>query len=92
VTELGGTYAMEDTDSMAIVAINRGGFIPCPGGNLVKNGVEGVNALTWKQVDEIVKKCEALRRLHRDRPQHSRDAGRPIPPVSNSSTRKRSLQ
>jgi len=40
VTELGGTYAMEDTDSMAIVATKRGGFVPCPGGNLVKNGVE----------------------------------------------------
>jgi hypothetical protein len=65
VTELGGTYAMEDTDSMAIVATNRGGFIFCPGGNLVKNGVEGVNALTWKQVDEIVKKCEALNPYNR---------------------------
>ena len=60
VTELGGTYAMEDTDSMAIVATKRGGFIPCPGGNLVKNGVEGFNALTWKQVNQIVKKFEAL--------------------------------
>jgi hypothetical protein len=43
VTELGGTYAMEDTDSMAIVATKRGGFIPCQGGNIVRNGVEGVN-------------------------------------------------
>jgi len=65
VTELGGTYAMEDTDSMAIVATKRGGFIPCPGGNLVKDGVEGVNALTWKQVDQIVKKFEALNPYNR---------------------------
>ncbi len=65
VTELGGTYAMEDTDSMAIVATKRGGFVPCPGGNLVKNGVEGVNALTWRQVDQIVKKCEALNPYNR---------------------------
>jgi hypothetical protein len=65
VTELGGTYAMEDTDSMAIVATKRGGFIPCPGGNLVKNGVESVNALTWNQVDEIVKQCEALNPYNR---------------------------
>src|SRR6266404_6567075 len=65
VTQLGGTYAMEDTDSMAIVATKRGGFVPCPGGNLVKNGVEGVNALTWRQVDQIVKKCEALNPYNR---------------------------
>lgn len=65
VTELGGTYAMEDTDSMAIVATKRGGFVPCPGGNLVRDGVEGVNVLTWKQVDEIVKKCEALNPYNR---------------------------
>ncbi|MGH7757100.1 MAG: hypothetical protein ACREM8_12570, partial [Vulcanimicrobiaceae bacterium] len=32
VTDLGGTYAMEDTDSMAIVANERGGFVPCPNG------------------------------------------------------------
>ena len=65
VRELGGTYAMEDTDSMAIVATKRGGFIPCPGGNLIKNGVEGIKALTWKQVDQIVKKFEALNPYNR---------------------------
>ncbi len=32
VSELGGTYAMEDTDSMAIVATEHGGMVPCPGG------------------------------------------------------------
>ena len=65
VTELGGTYAMEDTDSMAIVATKRGGFVPCPGGNLVKNGTEGVNALTWKQVNQIVKTFGALNPYNR---------------------------
>src|SRR5207245_4303914 len=30
VSELGGTYAMEDTDSMAIVATEHEGLIPCP--------------------------------------------------------------
>ena len=29
VRKLGGTYAMEDTDSMAIVATEHGGPIPC---------------------------------------------------------------
>jgi hypothetical protein len=61
VSELGGTYAMEDTDSMAIVATERGGIIPCKGGNLrTKDGEEGIQALTWKQVDQIAARFEAL--------------------------------
>ena len=60
VSEL-GTYAMEDTDSMAIVAMKRGGIIPCKGGKLrTANGEEGIKALTWKQVRQIVAKFEAL--------------------------------
>lgn len=31
VLKLGGTYAMEDTDSMAIVAPQNGKMTPCPG-------------------------------------------------------------
>jgi hypothetical protein len=65
VTELGGTYAMEDTDSMAIVATKRGGFVPCPGGTLTRNGVEGIKALSWKQVQGIVRKFEALNPYNR---------------------------
>jgi hypothetical protein len=61
VSSLGGTYAMEDTDSMAIVATKQGGIIPCKGGKLrTANGEEGIKALTWKQVDQIVAKFEAL--------------------------------
>src|SRR5437879_5378487 len=56
VTRLGGTYAMEDTDSMAIVATEQGGMIPCPGG---KDGQ--IKALTWKQVEGISNKFAALR-------------------------------
>lgn len=56
---------MEDTDSMAIVATKRGGFVPCPGGSILKNGVEGINALTWKQIDGIVKRFEALNPYNR---------------------------
>ena len=33
-TDLGGTYGMEDTDSMAIVATEQGGLIPCPAGSI----------------------------------------------------------
>src|SRR5207245_10150356 len=42
-------------DSMAIVATERGGMIPCPGG---KRGL--VKALSWKQVDEISDQFGAL--------------------------------
>jgi len=55
VTDHGGTYAMEDTDSMAIVATERGGMIPCPGG---KRGL--LKALSWKQVDEISSRFAGL--------------------------------
>jgi len=61
VTEQGGTYAMEDTDSMAIVATERGGMIPCPGG---KRGL--VKALSWKQVDEISRRFADLNPYNRD--------------------------
>jgi len=61
VSELGGTYAMEDTDSMAIVATKEGGIIPCKGGKLrAENGEEGIKALTWRQVRQIVAKFKAL--------------------------------
>src|SRR5206468_2845864 len=42
VREKGGTYAMEDTDSMAIAATERGGTIDCAGGP--------IKALSWNQV------------------------------------------
>ena len=45
VTDHGGTYAMEDTDSMAIVATKRGGLIPCPGGPYrTRNNEEAIRA------------------------------------------------
>lgn len=55
VCKLKGTYAMEDTDSMAIVATEHGGTIPCAGG---KRGV--IKALSWKQVKEIANQFDAL--------------------------------
>ena len=61
VTKRGGTYAMEDTDSMAIVATETGGKIRCPGGpHLMDDGRDGVLALSWNQVDEIVEQFAAL--------------------------------
>ena len=58
VTEVGGTYAMEDTDSMAIVATEHGGLIPWTDG-LIK-------ALSWKQVQQISDRFSALNPYDRD--------------------------
>jgi hypothetical protein len=60
VTDLGGTYAMEDTDSMAIVATQRGGLIDCEGGTHRKAGKPTIKALSWAQVAAIAKRFEAL--------------------------------
>lgn len=61
VTELDGTYAMEDTDSMAIVATEKGGLVRCSGGPFQdKNGQAAINALSWAQVDEISNRFKSL--------------------------------
>jgi hypothetical protein len=67
ITKLGGTYAMEDTDSMAIVATERGGLVPCPGGPLrMEDGSEAIKALTWAEVREIAKRFESLNPYDQD--------------------------
>ena len=65
VTKLGGTYAMEDTDSMAIVATERSGLVPCPNGMSVDDQ-KSIRALSWKQVQEIVNRFAALNPYSRD--------------------------
>ena len=61
VSQLGGTYAMEDTDSMAIVSTEKGGRVPCKGGDVPsKGGTKAVKALSRKQVNQIVQRFEAL--------------------------------
>ena len=67
VASLGGTYAMEDTDSMAIVATRTGGLVPCYGGqHRVEDGNDAVKALSWKEVEAISKRFEALNPYDRD--------------------------
>ena len=67
VTELGGTYAMEDTDSMAIVATEDGGIVPCPGGPLrTEDDREAIKALSWAEVQGIVKRFETLNSYDRN--------------------------
>jgi hypothetical protein len=53
VKRLSGTYAMEDTDSMAIVATEHGGAVP------IGNGHEA-ESLSWEQVRKIVEGFTAL--------------------------------
>jgi hypothetical protein len=60
IVDQGGTYAMEDTDSMAIVATERGGLIPCPGGSLLLSKTTAIRALSWKQVGQIRMRFAAL--------------------------------
>lgn len=67
VTKLGGTYAMEDTDSMAIVATRRGGLVRCPGGPYkMQDGTKAIKAITWAQVEGIAKRFEALNPYDRE--------------------------
>jgi hypothetical protein len=59
--DLGGAYLLTDTDSMFFVASERGGFIPCPGGQYkLRDGTLAVKAITWKQVDRICAKLNSL--------------------------------
>jgi hypothetical protein len=61
VSKFGGSYAMEDTDSMAIVATENGGAIPCAGG---KRGF--IKALPWKDVKNISSQFDQLNPYDRD--------------------------
>jgi hypothetical protein len=60
VTDLGGTYAMGDTDSMAIVATEQGGWVPCPGGPQRSRRKPAIHALSWDEVDAIIARFAAL--------------------------------
>jgi len=67
LTDLGGTYAMEDTDSMAIVATERGGLVSCPGGSFtLPDGSPAIKALSWAQVRQIAKRFEPLNPYDRE--------------------------
>lgn len=67
VSALGGTYAMEDTDSMAIVATEDGGLIPCPGGPFqMPDHREAVKALRWDEVRGVSNRFAFLNPYSRD--------------------------
>ena len=61
VTDLGGTWAFCDTDSMAIVATETGGLVPCPGGPLrTPEAADAVQALSNDQVEAIRRRFVSL--------------------------------
>jgi len=61
VADAGGSYLMRDTDSMAIVASEQGGLVPCDGGNYkMKRARDAVKALSWSETRKIVEKFETL--------------------------------
>lgn len=61
VMDKGGSYAMCDTDSMAIVASEQGGLVSCPGGaERLPDGMDGIHALSWAEVEDIRRRFEAL--------------------------------
>lgn len=67
VTDRGGAYAFCDTDSMAIVASEQGGPVPCPGGQYrLPDGTAAVQALSWADVDAIVGRFTTLNPYDRD--------------------------
>ena len=61
VADVGRTYLMCDTDSMAIVSSEQGAPVRCNGGmQRMPDGSDAIKALTWKKVREIVDRFEAL--------------------------------
>jgi hypothetical protein len=61
VAKRGGSYLFCDTDSMAIVATEKGGLIACPGGAFrLPDGREAVKTLSWKDVEEIRDEMDRL--------------------------------
>ncbi len=53
VQDNGGTYLFCDTDSMCIVASEKGGLVPCAGGKSRLNGLGAIKALSLEQVKSI---------------------------------------
>ncbi|MEQ8832823.1 MAG: hypothetical protein RIB67_00100 [Miltoncostaeaceae bacterium] len=60
VREVGGHYALCDTDSLAIVAQHERGLVPCPGGTEMLDGTAAITALSWARVEEIRDRFAAL--------------------------------
>ncbi len=63
----GGSYVACDTDSLVIVASERGGLLACPGGSeRLPDGRAAVRALAWAEVTEILGGLNALNPYDRE--------------------------
>jgi hypothetical protein len=61
VNDIGGTYAMCDTDSMAVVSTEQGGDVPYVGAAHVQHDEQEVlRALSWAEVEVIRQRFAAL--------------------------------
>jgi hypothetical protein len=60
VAGLGGTYAICDTDSMAIVSTRERSVVPCNGGPVDLNGRQSIQALSFAEVNDVVESFNAL--------------------------------
>ncbi len=62
IQDRGGSYVACDTDSMMPVAREHAGLIACPGGpHRLRDGREAVRALSWDEVDDIVRQFDVLK-------------------------------
>ena len=67
VEKKSGNYLLTDTDSMLFVASERGGLVPCPGGeHKMRDGSPGIKAISWKEVNEICSKVNRLNPYSRE--------------------------
>jgi hypothetical protein len=61
VARRGGAHAFMDTDSIAIVASEHGGLVPCLGGlQRLPDGRAAIRALSWAEVEEVRARFIAL--------------------------------
>jgi hypothetical protein len=61
VTDARGVHLMCDTDSMAIVASEHGGLVPCNGGpHKMPDGRDAIRALSWSETQGIVDRFRTL--------------------------------
>ena len=57
--------ANPDADSLAVVATQHGGFIPCVGGSYVlADGTRAIRALSWDEVEAVRQRFTALNRYN----------------------------
>jgi hypothetical protein len=72
VTKAGGNHLLCDTDSMAVVACESGGLVPCKGGPFqTADGCEAIRALSFAEVETIVSRFDQLSPYDRDAVQRS---------------------